>query len=144
MNMKLILGMIGISVIILSATGYLATISDKYDSTADMSGFNKTETRLTRIHQISNETYSDLYSAEAKESDISILYWAFKVGKNSIKTVWANFRLFTTMIGESYSILADQGLIPGDATSWLLLSILSIFFISVTIWLISIFMKWYV
>ena len=142
--MKLVLGMIGISIIILSLTGYLSSIESKYGSTADMSGFNKTEARLSTIHSISNATYSDLYSAEAGESDLSILYWAFKVGKSSIKTIWANFRLFTTMIGESYDILSDQGLVPGGASTWLLLSILSIFFISVTIWLISIFMKWYV
>ncbi len=144
MNLKLIMGIIGMSIIIISATGYLASITDKYDSSINMTGFNKTEKRLVEIHNTSSNVYSDLNTKASKESTVSDIFWAFKIGRSAIQTIWANFGLFTTMIGESFSIIAGEGLVPASAAAWLLLSIISIFFISVIIWLVSIFMKWYV
>jgi len=141
--MKLVIGVVVISLFVLSAVGYVGSLKTKYGMTANMTGFNNTETRLNEISDLANRTQDSMYQDTVLPGVVDVTWGVVKVGINSAKMLWKGMGLFVAISKDSYNIISDEGLIPKDATNWLWLGILTIIFAAIIIWAVSLFLRWY-
>jgi lipopolysaccharide export LptBFGC system permease protein LptF len=134
--MKLILGIVAVSIVILSGVGYVGTIETKYNTTANMTGFNMTETRLKQLESNYSSTFNKL--ATEPLNPLTVVYIAAKLGYDSARMLISSIGTFIVMIGESVVVLTTYLPIP----TWVTMSITAIIFGAVIIWFVSLLLRW--
>lgn len=142
MNMKILIGVVVISLFITSAITYIAELSSKYDSTADVTGFEKVEARLKNVSGIYRGTVDEQQEGTMKEDDISTTYAVVKMAVKSVRLVWNGFLLVATDIPKDInSILLDAGFLP-EGMEWILYGVEAIIFAAIIIFMIGFFMRY--
>lgn len=139
MNLRIIIGVVAISIIILSSVAYIGSIEDKYGEVADMTGFNKTETRLNEMNQNSSRMYDKLYRDSIKSGDVSITFTVLKLGVDGARMMWDSVSIFQAIFIDSWNLLTTTIPLP----AWLLASISAVIMGSIIIWFVSLLLRWY-
>lgn len=139
MNLKILIGVVVISLFVLSAVTYLGDLKGKYDVTANLTGFNNTQNRLETINARYEQTFSDQESSSFPGSDFID---AIKFGVNQIRSVWSSVTIFVFDLPRDVNdILTDQKLIP-VGMNWLLPAIFSIIMAAFVIFLIGAYLRY--
>ncbi len=142
MNMKVLAGVVIIALFTLSAVTYISDLKGKYGVQANLTGFNKTESRLNEINEITNNTFYTQQKESVLPEGVTATFSVVRLGVKSIRLIWDSFILFVNDIPrDSYNILSENGLIP-ENTNWLLPAIFSLIMIGIIIWFGSALLRW--
>lgn len=133
------MGVILISLFVLSAVKYTSDLSNNYDRTANLTGFNNTEDRLDDMNRLYNKSFSDQETLEFPGSDFID---AIKFGVTAIRGVWTGVRLFIfDLPRDMFNVLSNEGILP-ENESWLVLAIFSLLMAAFIIFMIGVYLRY--
>jgi hypothetical protein len=144
---NILIGTVVVSMIILGLTSYLNGLKESYNQNIDLSGFNKTESRLQYIANESNKTYSDLTSFDDWTPNTGVIGFLYasvdmlKGGWSALTMPFHVISLFMTMIGETTDMITSETF-GFTLPHWLWGAIISIILIIFIMMLIEMFMRW--